>query len=415
MNAISHSLAHRGPGASRTRSRWQPYHSTLNPTCSTQYRSPQSYLHTPASTILSVSPASYISPVWNLDQTRKHPSLPIAAQSVQTQTNPVRDAQKNKYVTRLVDQAVKSLCDIWRPEDIPQAFRVCPQDSAATTFACEKNPASGEIPLMQLPLRNSQLPSPISPSTQASPFCSPSISPQASSSSGCIQMDHLMPIRGFVHEVLRRSRTSTGVLQTALCYLEAVRSKVPDILQQERFKELHPDASMTEDSVQRIFLASEIGYGDTSLDLTGIYESDTDVSTISGTSTTTLVDVCPQEPLTAPPTELISNSDANPTGPPPICHTSSKIPSAPLPPLPPSPSPLLCPRRTFLACLILASKFMQDRSYSNKAWAKLAGLPPREIGRCERALGEALEWRLWVGKGPSAPSTTSGSIHRAVA
>ncbi|KAI0092927.1 hypothetical protein BDW22DRAFT_1300333, partial [Trametopsis cervina] len=55
-----------------------------------------------------------------------------------------------------------------------------------------------------------------------------------------------------------------------------------------------------------------------------------------------------------------------------------------------------CPRRTFLACLILASKFLQDRSYSNKAWAKLAGLPPREIGRCERAVGEALEWRLWV-------------------
>ncbi|KAI0329431.1 hypothetical protein GY45DRAFT_1229632, partial [Cubamyces sp. BRFM 1775] len=55
-----------------------------------------------------------------------------------------------------------------------------------------------------------------------------------------------------------------------------------------------------------------------------------------------------------------------------------------------------CPRRTFLACLILASKFMQDRSYSNRAWAKLAGLPPREIGRCERAVGEALQWRLWV-------------------
>ncbi|KAH9912640.1 uncharacterized protein BXZ73DRAFT_28444, partial [Epithele typhae] len=54
-----------------------------------------------------------------------------------------------------------------------------------------------------------------------------------------------------------------------------------------------------------------------------------------------------------------------------------------------------CPRCTFLACLILASKFMQDRSQSNRAWVKLARLPPREIGRCECALGEALEWRLW--------------------
>jgi len=40
------------------------------------------------------------------------------------------------------------------------------------------------------------------------------------------------------------------------------------------------------------------------------------------------------------------------------------------------PSPLLCPRRTFLAALILASKFIQDKCYSNRAWAKLSGLPP---------------------------------------
>jgi len=52
-----------------------------------------------------------------------------------------------------------------------------------------------------------------------------------------------------------------------------------------------------------------------------------------------------------------------------------KIPSSPLPPLP---SPLLCPHHTFLASLILTSKFMQDRCYSNKAWAKLSGLPPRK-------------------------------------
>jgi hypothetical protein len=54
----------------------------------------------------------------------------------------------------------------------------------------------------------------------------------------------------------------------------------------------------------------------------------------------------------------------------------------------PLPSPLLCPRRTFLALLILASKFSQDKCYSNRAWAKLSGLPAREIGRCERTLGQ---------------------------
>ncbi|KAK0461290.1 uncharacterized protein EV420DRAFT_191383 [Desarmillaria tabescens] len=74
-------------------------------------------------------------------------------------------------------------------------------------------------------------------------------------------------------------------------------------------------------------------------------------------------------------------------------------------PSPPMPSPLLCPRRAFLASLILASKFMQDKCYSNRAWAKLSGLQPREISRCERALGDALGWRLWVGKTPIAEPT----------
>jgi hypothetical protein len=87
--------------------------------------------------------------------------------------------------------------------------------------------------------------------------------------------------------------------------------------------------------------------------------------------------------------------------------TKPKVPSGPLPPL----APLLCPRRTFLASLILASKFTQE-CYSNKA-AKLSGLPPREIGRCKRALGDALEWHLWVGK-MLVPQGASGSSNRAV-
>ncbi|EKM49413.1 uncharacterized protein PHACADRAFT_33471 [Phanerochaete carnosa HHB-10118-sp] len=61
---------------------------------------------------------------------------------------------------------------------------------------------------------------------------------------------------------------------------------------------------MTEYSAQRIFLASELEHSDTSLDLTGICENDIDVSTTSGTSTMTLIGVCSQESLTAPPTQL---------------------------------------------------------------------------------------------------------------
>jgi hypothetical protein len=62
--------------------------------------------------------------------------------------------------------------------------------------------------------------------------------------------------------------------------------------------------------------------------------------------------------------------------------------------------------------LILTSKFTQDRCYSNRAWAKLSGLPPLEIGRCERTLGDMLQWRLWVGK--KMPTSQSPANGRAV-
>ena len=62
--------------------------------------------------------------------------------------------------------------------------------------------------------------------------------------------------------------------------------------------------------------------------------------------------------------------------------------------------PLHCARRTFTACLILAWKFLHDRAPSNIAWTRVVGLCPIEIGYCERAVGTALEWRLWVGKCP---------------
>ncbi|KAJ7482882.1 hypothetical protein B0H11DRAFT_1723623, partial [Mycena galericulata] len=57
-----------------------------------------------------------------------------------------------------------------------------------------------------------------------------------------------------------------------------------------------------------------------------------------------------------------------------------------------------CPRRSFLASVMLASKFMEDQAYSNRAWAKISGFTVRDIGHCERAFGDALDWRLWVGK-----------------
>lgn len=305
------------------------------------------------------------------------------------------------------DQAVKSLCDIWRPEDIPQTFITgCSRPATELPPSDRQAPSIATLP--PLLSRNSQLPSPITPSTQPSPApysfpvtCEPTSS----------QPQQLVPLKGFVHEVLRRSRTSGSVLQTALCYLEAIRSKVPELVEKEKngtgvqgeidlsYRVVQGDLEAEEwrelalDSVMASFIDMDAAVDSDARDLDAmptmkvpehrevmaLQLSHSAQSLSASSSMAGLKSHIAQQTLAKKP----------------------KVPSGPLPPMSPLPSPLLCPRRTFLASLILASKFTQDRCYSNKAWAKLSGLPPREIGRCERALGDALDWRLWVGKAPT--------------
>ncbi|KAJ8487423.1 hypothetical protein ONZ51_g4192 [Trametes cubensis] len=401
FHAVSHSFPHRGPGASRARTRWQPYAPAISLANVPKSSSPAVYLHTPASSVASASPLStHIYPLSDPERLR---ALPLAPQ--QSTANPLRDAQKTKYAAKLVDQAVKSLCDTWHPDDIPVVFTACGRES----LCAQPEPTAPLHPdLLSAPSvmaagisklfapRNTQLPSPVSPTSRPSPapsvngYESYSQAPESSESS------NLIPIKGFVHEVLRRSRTSTGVLQTALCYLEAVRSKVPELLRKEKTRPAS-EYCAEDDAEPRIVLDlfDQDEHRDGGVNGTA---SDVPDKTAGPTLNTIRID----------DTHYATVSDAD--------MQSQYVPAASrskqqgaLPPLPPLPSPLCCPRRTFLACLILASKFMQDRSYSNRAWAKLAGLPPREIGRCERAVGEALEWRLWVGKIPavSASSATS--------
>ncbi|KAG8716889.1 hypothetical protein FRC08_008593 [Ceratobasidium sp. 394] len=58
-------------------------------------------------------------------------------------------------------------------------------------------------------------------------------------------------------------------------------------------------------------------------------------------------------------------------------------------------------RRVFLAALVLACKFVFDKPYDNRSWSLISGLGSRDIGECERIVGEVLEWRLWIGAGRS--------------
>ncbi|EIW83131.1 hypothetical protein CONPUDRAFT_143136 [Coniophora puteana RWD-64-598 SS2] len=379
--ATTHSLPHLGRAPSNpsthTRVRWQPYYASL-PSITTRSPSNNAYLPTPASSIYSSTP----SPV-----SLRAPERPRAQVSRECQ---VRDLHKSRYASSLVDQAVKSICDIWNPQDIPPVFLTSPPRPAHAHEA-----VGGSASLPAHAFINSQLPSPISPTTSYSPVTSSNVPPFALPRRSHLQCmpssqantGNLTPMKTFVHEVLRRSRTSGTVLQTALCYIEAIRSKVPELVRQEQSGQgVRGEPELASRIIQgEVDVASDVSpVGCNSTDpLDSLVETvRVDALELDGNGSQVEMDMG-----LSVPTPKVSNA-------------------APPPPLPPLPSPLLCPRRAFLAALILASKFMQDRCFSNRAWAKLSGLPPREIGRCERALGEALDWRLWVGKLPAAQTTS---------
>lgn len=55
-----------------------------------------------------------------------------------------------------------------------------------------------------------------------------------------------------------------------------------------------------------------------------------------------------------------------------------------------------CGRRMFLAALVTASKFVQDKTYRNSTWAKIAGLPVAEINAAERIFLNLINYRLYI-------------------
>ncbi|KAI8053836.1 hypothetical protein BDF22DRAFT_619508, partial [Syncephalis plumigaleata] len=61
-----------------------------------------------------------------------------------------------------------------------------------------------------------------------------------------------------------------------------------------------------------------------------------------------------------------------------------------------SSDPRQCGRRMFLASLVIATKYLQDRAYSNRAWSRVSGLSASEITRCERKLLNWLGWNLYI-------------------
>ncbi|KAG5995979.1 hypothetical protein E4U54_002689 [Claviceps lovelessii] len=119
----------------------------------------------------------------------------------------------------------------------------------------------------------------------------------------------VLPLRAFIEETLRRSRTSYSTLQVALYYLVLLRRHVPK------------HNSATEQRHQQQQQSSGDGHADRALQ---------------------------------------------------------------------------CGRRMFLAALILACKYLQDRNYSARAWSKISGLNTQEINRNEIAFLFAVKWTLHI-------------------
>ncbi|ORY05130.1 hypothetical protein K493DRAFT_296661 [Basidiobolus meristosporus CBS 931.73] len=55
-----------------------------------------------------------------------------------------------------------------------------------------------------------------------------------------------------------------------------------------------------------------------------------------------------------------------------------------------------CGRRMFIASLILATKYLQDKNYMNRAWAKIMGVKVAEINHIEKIFLQLIDYQLYV-------------------
>lgn len=173
------------------------------------------------------------------------------------------------------------------------------------------------------------------------------ITPQLGASSS---QTSVLPLRHFIKEVLRRSRSTCSTLQTALYYIHKSRDVI-----RERVR-------AAEEAKLQLMRIKSSGH--------------VDAASWNGFT------------LPSPPygehDQYTSGSDPAPS-PKNVAALLAKVRD-----------PVLCGRRMFLAALICASKFLQDRTYSNRAWAKISSLPCPEVNANEKAFLEVLDYNLCV-------------------
>ncbi|KAJ3415457.1 hypothetical protein HDV05_004899 [Chytridiales sp. JEL 0842] len=146
----------------------------------------------------------------------------------------------------------------------------------------------------------------------------------------------LLPLKHFIQEILRRSKTSFSTLQLALLYTIRLRNNLN--------KSNNNAAS----------------------------------SSFCSASACTSSSASPACSSTATATATTSHQQSS--------EQQSTTPQ----------NPTLCGRRMFLSSLIVATKYLKDRTYSNKAWAKISGLPLSEINDNERVFLQGVNYELFV-------------------
>ncbi|KAF9369477.1 hypothetical protein CPB97_003567 [Podila verticillata] len=182
----------------------------------------------------------------------------------------------------------------------------------------------------------------------------------------------VIPLHIFVKETLRRSRTTLSTLQLALYYIYKVRNQVlaaQEKIRQDQIQHLQQHMAHPPSPSGSIDTSEEFKQRD-------YFNS---ITTYAKNNNNTL-------PLTPPGT---NNTPASLS---PLSLSSSATSS----PILAKSEPVGCGRRMFLAALILASKFQQDRTYSNKAWSKISGLPVSEINLNEITFLTLIDYRLFV-------------------
>ncbi|KAF8931377.1 hypothetical protein BGZ58_007664 [Dissophora ornata] len=252
-----------------------------------------------------------------------------------------------------------------------------------------------------------------------------SIWPPLPGSAECPQKQKGLPLRTFIQETLKRSRSSYSTLQTALFYLYKIRNKVPCAYlkrRQDQLCQTHQILSATQPSaglmtppasphhLQHIadFPSNVQGPDYFSLrassDCKPVLPSPLS-STCSMASASPASGYSPCSSASPSSTTSSPTSSSSPCSVSSSCSSSSSSSSSSSATSSSSSSSssssqsnriIYCGRRTFLASLMVASKYLQDRNYSNKAWAKISGLSIKEINANELIFLKLIDYSLFV-------------------